>query len=79
MPNRKNIYVSTGKQGGWQVKTEGARRSASTHRTKSEAVDAGRKIAKNRSGELFIRNRNGRFSDRDSYGNDPMPPRDKVH
>ncbi|MBK9334112.1 MAG: DUF2188 domain-containing protein [Ignavibacteria bacterium] len=28
--------------------------------------------------ELVIHNRDGKISDKDSYGNDPFPERDKV-
>ncbi|MBK9334010.1 MAG: DUF2188 domain-containing protein [Ignavibacteria bacterium] len=47
-------------------------------RLKSEAVTRARKIARNKKSELVIHNRDGTISDKDSYGNDPFPERDKV-
>lgn len=80
MANKKNIHVTYNKQSGdWGVKSEGSSRAASRHDTKSEALGAGRKTAQNRSGELYIHNKDGKISDRDSYGNDPNPPKDRVH
>jgi len=40
-------------------------------------VDRAREIAKNQKTELVIHNRDGKISDKDSYGNDPFPPKDK--
>lgn len=61
----------------WAVKREGAVRATSLHSTQAEAMEVGRKIAQNQSSELFIHGRNGRIRDRDSFGNDPFPPRDQ--
>jgi hypothetical protein len=65
--------------GGWGVRGEGNHRLTSTHETQAEAIDAGKVIAQNQASELFIHGRDGRIRDRDSYGNDPCPPRDRVH
>jgi len=63
--------------GGWAVKGGGNSRATSVHSTQKEAIDAGRKIAKNKETELVIHRPNGRIRDKNSYGNDPFPPRDK--
>lgn len=44
-----------------------------------EATDATRDIARNQGSEVVIHRPNGQIRDRDSYGNDPNPPRDKRH
>ena len=59
----------------WAVKGEGNQRATSVHETQREAIDAGRDIAMNNRSELFIHNRQGRIRDRNSYGNDPYPPK----
>jgi len=46
--------------------------------TKAEAIERAGKIAKNQKSELVIHNRDGKISDKDSYGNDPFQARDKV-
>ena len=63
----------------WVVQREGADRASSLHPTQADAIDAGRRIAESERGELFIHRPNGQIRDRDSYGNDPCPPRDKKH
>lgn len=63
----------------WAVRGEGNRRVTSVHDTQAEAIDAARDIAINQNSEVFIHGRDGRIRDRDSYGNDPFPPRDTKH
>jgi hypothetical protein len=60
---------------GWAVKGEGNTKSTVVTRTQEEAIDKGREIAKNQESELLIHGRNGRIRERDSYGNDPNPPK----
>lgn len=60
---------------GWAVKSEGGQRASSVHRTQQEAIDAGREVARNQKSELLVHGRNGRIRERDSYGNDPFPPK----
>ena len=75
---KKNIHVVP-HQDGWAVKREGAERASSLHENKSDAVEAGRDLAKNAKGELRIHRRDGVITDSDSYGRDPFPPRDRKH
>jgi len=60
---------------GWAVKGEGNTRATVVTRTQEQAIDRGREIAKNQEAELLIHGKNGRIRDRDSYGNDPYPPK----
>jgi hypothetical protein len=46
----------------------------SSHRTKEEAVAAGRETARARRTEHVIHNLDGTIAERNSYGNDPYPP-----
>lgn len=59
---------------GWAVKSEGASKASSVHRTQMEAIERGRDVAQNQGSELFIHGRDGRIRERDSHGNDPHPP-----
>lgn len=61
--------------GGWAVRGEGNERATSIHGTQAEAIEAAREIARNQRSELIIHRTDGRIRDRDSYGNDPFPPR----
>lgn len=60
----------------WAVKKEGSVRFTVITDTKKEAVDVAREIARNNHSELVIHGRDGRIQDKDSYGNDPAPPKD---
>lgn len=71
---KKNVHVVP-KGNGWAVKTEGAKTAHSNHRTQQAAANAGRKIAKANESELVIHRPNGQIRDKDSYGNDPCPPK----
>ncbi len=71
---RKNQWVVP-RDTGWAVRGEGNRRDTSHHNTQTEAVDAAREIARNQQSELFIQNRHGQIRERNTYGNDPYPPR----
>lgn len=57
----------------------GNSRDTSRHATQAEAITAARGIATNQRSEVVIHGRDGRIRDRDSYGNDPFPPRDRRH
>jgi hypothetical protein len=62
---------------GWGVRGEGNSRLTSAHDTQREAIAAASQIAKNQHSELLIHGQNGQIRERESYGNDPFPPRDK--
>jgi hypothetical protein len=60
---------------GWAVRGENNGRDTSHHRTQSEAISAARGIAINQRSEVVIHRPNGQIRDKDSYGNDPHPPK----
>lgn len=62
---------------GWAVRREGNQRVSSTYSTQAEAEQAGRDIARRDQTEFFLHRRDGTVRQRDSYGNDPNPPKDK--
>lgn len=43
--------------------------------TQAKAIERARKIARNQESELVIHGKDGRIREKDSYGNDPFPPR----
>ena len=67
------------RDGGWGVRGEGNSRDTSRHDTQQQAIDSARDIARNQRSEVVIHRPNGQIRDRDSYGNDPNPPRDRKH
>jgi len=59
---------------GWVNEVNG--KILSRHRTKDVAVEAGREIATRLKVEHSIHRSDGVISEKNSYGNDPFPPRD---
>lgn len=66
-------------EGKWAIKRPNTKKVSKKFKTKKEAEDAGRKQAKKDKSELVIHKKNGKISDKDSFGNDPNPPKDKKH
>ena len=60
---------------GWAVQGAGNGRATAVHSTQAEATAHARSIAQNQQSELLIHGRNGQIRERDSYGNDPYPPK----
>ena len=61
--------------GSWVVKKAGASKATSTHSTQAEAVRVATKLAQNQKTELYIHGRDGRIRERNSFANDPHPPK----
>jgi hypothetical protein len=60
---------------GWAVRGENNSRATSLHRTQAAAEAAARDIAINQRSEVVVHRPNGQIRDKDSYGNDPYPPK----
>lgn len=76
--SKKNQHV-TPHQDGWQVKGAGNQKATAVTDTQQQAIEIARQIALNQKSEVVIHRPNRQIRDKDSYGNDPMPPRDKKH
>lgn len=64
---------------GWAVKKGGGAGKATKHfDTQKEAIEYGRKIAQNQKAEFYVHGKDGKIREKDSYGNDPCPPKDKT-
>ena len=74
MSERKNQHIVPHEEG-WAVQSEGANKPTQVFRTQQEAIERGREIAMNQKSELLIHNREGQIRERNSYGNDPHPPK----
>jgi len=75
-PLKRNVWVTPhkdllNKKSKWAVKEEEKGEPASLHVTQAEAEKAGRALALEFKGELFILGRNGQIRKKNSYGNDP--------
>lgn len=76
--SKKSVHVVP-HSGSWAVKTSGASKAAKVTSTQSEAINHATKMAKNNKSELIIHGRDGTIRSKDSYGNDPNPPKDREH
>lgn len=59
----------------WAVKGAGNQKATSIHSTQSGAAKEAREIAQNQKSEMFIHGKNGQIRERNTYGNDPYPPK----
>lgn len=63
----------------WAVKGAGNSRVTSITPTQSAAIRIAREIAINNRSEVVIHGRDGKIRDKDSYGSDPLPPKDRKY
>ena len=76
MTKRGNVHTVPNPSGnGWVNKEDG--KVVSHHHRKDTAEQRGREIAKQNHSEHTIHRRDGTIGEKNSYGNDPIPPRDK--
>lgn len=78
MVEKENQWVSP-RDNGWAVHKENSLRDTKHFDTQKEACDHARRIAKNQRCEVIVQRPDGRIRSKDSYGNDPCPPRDTEH
>ena len=75
--SRKSHHVVPDPDGGWSVKKGGAKRASKHFDTKQAAVSWGRKVSQKQHSEFVVHKRDGTILRKDSYGKDPLPPRDQ--
>lgn len=73
MPN-KQVWVSPSGNN-WKVKSAGAGKAAAITETKAEAKEIATRIAQNQDAELVIQRQDGTIQEKNSFGNDPFPPK----
>ncbi len=77
MSKKNQHVVPNGKD--WAVKGAGNDKVTKIVDTQSEAIKIAREIAINQKSEVVIHRPDGTIRDKDSYGNDTNPPKDKKH
>jgi uncharacterized protein YdaT len=78
MSKKRDIHVVP-HSGGWATRKENADRAGVVTDTQGEAIERAREQARREHVEVVIHRRDGKIRDSDSYGPDPVPPRDKKH
>lgn len=71
----KNQHVTPRPDGNWQVKGAGNKKATAITSTQSDAIKIAKGIASNQKSELIIHGENGKIREKNTYGNDPFPPR----
>lgn len=75
---KKNIHTVYNKDRKmWETKKEGQAKPLSSSHKKSTAMEKSIREAKKVKAEHVIHNKDGKISDKDSYGKDPNPPKDR--
>ncbi|HHJ0461610.1 DUF2188 domain-containing protein [Legionella pneumophila serogroup 1] len=77
MTKKTGQHIVKNPSGGWAIKKSGSSKATKIYSTKDEAVEHGITIAKNQKTELYIHGKDGKIQNKNSYGNDPCPPKDK--
>ena len=75
----KKNYHSVPSGTNWAVKKEGVEKPLSVHRTQAIAESKVHQLAKKNEVEAVYHNKLGQIKDKDSFGNDPVPPKDRIH
>ena len=63
--------------GKWAVRPDNSKRVGSIHPTQGEAIETAIPRAQREHSEVVIHRPDGTIRDKNSYGNDPCPPKDK--
>jgi hypothetical protein len=74
MAKKPAVHVTPHKDG-WAVAREGSKRASSVHPTQKAAAEVGRAAARKDQTEFMLHGKNGQIRAKDSYGNDPSPPK----
>ncbi len=78
--SKKNIHtVYNSDRHMWETKKEGQGKPLASSHTKEAAEEKSVREAKKTGVEHVIHNKNGKISDKDSYGHNPYPPVDRKH
>lgn len=77
MSKKNSQHIVKSPSGGWAVKKGGSTKATKIFETQEKAIQHGKQIAKNQKTELYIHGKDGKIQNKNSYGDDPCPPRDK--
>lgn len=75
MAKKTNQIHTVSRPGGWGNLKAGASKVSKIYDTKAQAQAAGRKTSISQKAEHIIHNADGKIGSRNSYGNDPHPPK----
>ncbi|MEX0806227.1 MAG: DUF2188 domain-containing protein [Candidatus Binatia bacterium] len=76
--SKKDAHVVRSSKGSWVVRKSGSSRAAKVFDSHEAAVTYGRTLAKNEGSDLYVHHPDGTIRNKNSYGKDPFPPREKT-
>jgi hypothetical protein len=68
-----NLHVISSKDGGWDVKRDGAVRASGHFKTQEEAIEFAEKEGKRYNVEVFIHGEDGKIQKREAFGKKLFP------
>jgi len=75
MADKGNYWTQQRPDGKWESKREGADRASIVTDTQAEAWDYSKDKAGAAKGEAYLKGRDGKIRERNTYGKDPYPPK----
>jgi hypothetical protein len=75
MPDKGNYWTQQRLDGKWEAKREGDARASRVTDTQAEAWAHAKEKASKAGGEAFLKGRDGKIRERNTYGKDPHPPK----
>ncbi len=75
MKRTKEYHITKRPDGNWQYKEIHNKRATGVTTTQAQAFQKARAAAINQKAEVVIHGEDGRIREKNSYGNDPFPPR----
>ena len=75
MADERNHWTQQRPDGKWESKREGGKRASRVTETQAEAWAYSKSKAKESGGEAFLKGRDGKLRERNTYGKDPYPPK----
>jgi uncharacterized protein YdaT len=71
--NKKVHHVFPHQGGGWSVRRSDTARASRIFSNKNDAIEYARKLAQKDHSDLFVHNKDGTISQKNSYGPDTYP------
>ena len=70
-----NYWTQQRSDGKWETKRQGASRAAHVSDNQAAAWERNKELSRQSGGEAFLKGRDGKIRERNSYGDDPYPPK----
>ena len=77
MAKGKDQHVVPQGPGKWTVQGAGNTKPTKVTTTQKQAIEVAKDIATNQGSEVVIHGKDGQIREKNSYGNDPNPPKDQ--